>query len=79
MEDAVAPTEGGAEAAGVEDVGTAEGEPLLGSVQLKQIQYTCKNRSINQAQNEAPCSRHAHQLLLLAIVGLKIGRHGERQ
>jgi hypothetical protein len=37
MEDAVAPAEGGAEAGGVEDVGTAEGEPLLGSLQLKQV------------------------------------------
>ena len=37
MEDAVAASEGGAEASIVQDVGAAQGKPLLGSIQGKQV------------------------------------------
>jgi len=37
VEDAAAATEGGAEGVGVQDVGAAEGEPLPGPLQRKQV------------------------------------------
>ena len=58
MEDAVASLERGAEAVVVEDVGAAQGEPLLCSVQREQVRvlavsYTEQpSHSISQAETE---------------------------
>ena len=37
MEDAAAATEGGAEGVGVQDVGAAQGQPLVRALQLEQV------------------------------------------